>query len=129
MSRLIPLVMLSRLLSLILLVPLMMRGLLSLAPRLILMLLRLMRGVLSPVPRLILLLLLMWRLPLLLIRRVTFTVALAASAAIAAFTSLAPPALAASSGVKASSQGMAAVSPVQVFIELFHTDEATLQVT
>ena len=43
-------------LSLILLVPLLMRGLLSLVPPLILLLLRLMRGLLSLVPPLILLL-------------------------------------------------------------------------
>ena len=127
---LIPLVLLLRLLSLILLVPLRMRGLLSLVPRLILLLVRLIRGLLSLVPRLILLLLrLMLRLPLLsllLIRRATFTVALAASAAIAAST---PPALAAASDLEISNQSMTSVGSVHAPVELFHADEATLQVT
>ena len=122
---LIPLVLLLWLLTLILLlVPLLMRGLLSLVSRLRLLLLRLMRGLLSLVPRLILLLL---RLPLPLIRRATFTVALAASAAFAAFMSPAPTALAAASGFETSGQGMAAVCPVRAPVELFHADEATLQ--
>ena len=123
MSRLIPLVQLLRFLSLILLVPLLilllMRGLLSLVPRLILLLLRLMRGLLLLMPRL------MFRLPL--IRLTTFTVALAASAAIAASMFPAPTALAAASGFETSGQGMAAVGPVQAPGELFHADEATLQ--
>ena len=122
MSRLIPLVLLLRLLLLILLVPLLilllMRGLLlSRMPRLILLLLRLMRGrLLSLMPRLML------RLPL--IRRVTFTVALAASAAIVASTSPAPPA---TSGFEASGQGMAAVGPVRAPVELLHANETILQ--
>ena len=122
-SRLIPLVLLLRFLSLMLLVPLLIlllvRGLLSLVPRLVLLLLRLMRGLLSLMPRL------MFRLPL--IRRATFTVALAASAAIAASMSPAPTALIAASGFKTSGQGMAAVGPVRALVELFHADEATLQ--
>ena len=121
MSRLIPLVLLLRLLSLILLVPLLMRGLLSLVPRLILLLLRLMRVLLSLMPRLVL------RLPL--IRRASFTVALATSAAIAASMSPAPPALAAASGFETSGQGMVAVGLVQAPVELSHVNEATLQVT
>ena len=118
MSRLIPLVPLLRLLLLILLVPLLilllMRGLLlSLMPRVILLLLRLMRGLLlSLMPRLML------RLPL--IRRATFTVALAASTAIVASTSPAPPV---ASGFEASGQGMAAVGPVRAPIELLHANE------
>ena len=112
MSRLILLVLLLQLLSLILLVSLLMRGLLSLVPRMRLLLLRL-----------------MWRLPLLLFRQVIFTVALAASAAIAASTFPAPPDLAAASGFGASGQGTAVVGSVQAPVELFHTDEATLQVT
>ena len=121
MSRLIPLILLLRLLLLILLVPLLilllMRGLLlSLMPRLILLLLRLMRGlVLSLMQRLML------RLPL--IRRATFTVALAASAAIVTSTSPAPPA---ASGFEASDQGMAAVGPVRAPVELLHANETTL---
>ena len=115
------LVLLLRLLLLILLVPLLilllMRGLLlSLMPWLILLLLRLM-------PRLILLLLrLMLRLPL--IRRATFTVALAASTAILASTSPAPPA---ASDFEASGQGMAAVGPVRASVELLQANETTLQ--
>ena len=89
MSRLIPLVLLLRVLLLILLVPL--------------LILLLMRG---------LLLSLMPRLPL--IRRVTFIVALAVSAAIVASTSPAPPA---ASGFEASGQGMAAVGPVRAPVE------------
>ena len=121
MSRLVPLILLLRLLLLILLVPLLilllMRGLpLSLTPRLILLLLRLM-------PRLIMLLLrLMLRLPL--IRRATFTVALAASAAIVASTSPAPPA---ASGFEASGQGMAALGPVRAPVKLLHANETILQ--
>ena len=120
-------VLLLRLLSLISLVPLLMRRLLSLVPRLMLLLLRLMRGLISLVPRLILLLLrLMLRLPL--IRRATFTVALAASATSAASTSPVPPAMAAASGFKTSGQDMAAVGPVKAPVELFHADETTLPV-
>ena len=123
--RLIPLILLLRLLSLILLlVPLLMRGLLSLVSRLKLMLLRLMRGLLSLVSRPILLLL---RLPL--IRRATFTVALATSATIAATMSPVPTALAAASGFETSGQGTAAVGPVRAPVELFHADEVTLQFT
>ena len=86
MSRMIPLVLLLGHLSLMLLVPLPMRGLLVLVPRLML------------------------RLPL--IRRATSTVALAASTTVAASASLAPPALATASGFETSGQGMATVSPV-----------------
>ena len=39
------------------------------------------------------------------------------------------PALATASGFKTSGQGMAAVGPVQAPVEIFHMDEATLQVT
>ena len=122
MSRLIPLVPLLRLMLLILLVPLLvlllMRGLLLLLmPRLVLLLLRLMRGLL-----LLLMPRLMLRLPL--IRRATFTVALAASAAIVASTPPAPPA---ASGFEASGQGMAAVGPVRAPVELLHANETTLQ--
>ena len=121
MSRLIPLALLLRLLLLILLVPLLilllMRGLLlSLMPRLILLLLRLMRGLLlSLIPWVML------RLPL--IRRATFTVALAASAAIVASTSPAP---SAASGFEASGQSMASVGPVRAPVELLHANETTL---
>ena len=66
------------------LILLLMRGPLSLVPRPILLLLRLMRGLLSLMPRLML------RLPL--IRRATFTVALATSASIVASTTPALPA-------------------------------------
>ena len=119
MSRLMPVVLLLRLLMLIMLVPLLMHGLLSLV-------LQLMHGLLSLVPWLILLLLrLMLRLSL--IWRVTFTVALAAFAAIVASTPPAPPALAATFGFKTSGQGMAAVSPVQALVELFHADKAPLR--
>ena len=96
MSRLIPLVLLLRLLLLILLL---MRGLL-----------------LSLMPRLMLRLPLIWR--------ATFTVALAASAAIVVSTSPAPPA---ASGFEASGQGMAAVGPVRAPVELLHANETTLQ--
>ena len=122
MSRLILLVLLLRLVLLMLrgplLILLLMRGLLlSLMPRLILLLSRLMRGLLlSLMPRLML------RLPL--IRRATFTVTLAASAAIMASTSPAPPA---ASGFDASSQGMVAVGPVRAAVELLHANETTLQ--
>ena len=123
MSRLIPLVLVLRFLSVILFVPLLilllMRGLHSLVPRLILLLLRLMRGLLSLMPRLMLRLPLVWR--------AFFTVALAASAAIAASMSPAPTALAAASGFETSGQGMAAVGAVRAPVELFHADEATLQ--
>ena len=92
-------------------------GLLLLVPRLILLLLRLMRGLLlSLMPRLML-----W-LPL--IRRATFAVVLAGSAAIVASMSPAPPA---ASGFEASGQGMAAVGPVRVPVELLHADETTLE--
>ena len=121
MSLLIPLILLLGFLSLILLVPLLilllMRGLLLLVPRLILLLSRLMRA--------LLLLLMPWlivRLPL--IRRATFTVALAASAAIVASTSPASPA---ASDFKASGQGMTAVGPVRAPVKLLHADETTLQ--
>ena len=97
MSRLIPLLLLLQLLLLILLLPLLMRGLLSLVPWLILLLLRL----ILLLPQLI--------------RRVTFTVALAASAAI-------------TTDFETSGQGMAAVGPVQAPVDLFYADEATLQV-
>ena len=84
---------------------------------LMLLLLRLMRWLLlSLMPRRML------RLPL--VRRATFTVALAASAAIVAFTSPAPPA---ALGFEASSQGMAAVSSVRAPVELLHANETTLQ--
>ena len=96
---LIPLVLLLRLLLLILLVPL--------------LILLLMRG---------LLLSLMPRLPL--IRRASFTVALAASATIVASTSPAPPA---ASGFEASAQGMAAVGLVRAPVELLHANDSTLQ--
>ena len=101
-----------------LLVLLLMRGLLlSLVPRLILLLLRLMRGLLlSLMPRLML------RLPL--IRRATFTVALAVSAAIVASTSPAPPT---ASGFEASGQGMVAVGPVRAPVKLLHANQTTLQ--
>ena len=111
-----------RLLLLIFLVPLrillLMRGLLlSLMPRLILLLLRLMRGLLlSLMPRLML------RLPL--IRQATFTVALAASTAIVASTSPAPPA---DLNFETSGQGMAAVGPVRAPVELLHASETTHQ--
>ena len=82
-------------------------------PRLILLLLRLMRG---------LLLSLMLRLPL--IRRATFTVALAAPSAIVASTSPAPPA---ASGFEASGQGMVAVGPVRAPVKLLHANGTTLQ--
>ena len=85
------LILLLRLLSLILLAPLLVRGPLSL-------------------------------LPLLLIRRATFTVALAAFAVIAAST---PPA----SGFETSGQSVAPVGSAQAPVELFHTDKGTLQVT
>ena len=117
MTRLIPLVLLLRLLSLILLESLLMRWLLSLVPRLILLLLRLMLLLL----RLILLL-------ALLIQRATFTVALAASAAIVTSSSPARAALTAAFGFETSVQGMAAVGPIQGPVELFHADEATLLV-
>ena len=114
-----PVVLPLRLLSLILLVPLLMYGLFSL-------MLRLMHALLSLVPWLILLLLrLVLRLAL--VRRVIFTIALAAFAAIVASTPPAPPALAATSGFDTSGQGMAAVGPVQALVELFHADEATLR--
>ena len=107
-----------RLLLLILLVPLLMRGLLlSLMPRLILLLLRLMHGLLlSLMPWLML------RLPL--IRQATFTVALTASAAIVASTSPAPPA---TSDFEISGQGMAAVGPVRAPVKLLHANETTHQ--
>ena len=66
------------------------------------------------------------RLPL--IRRATFTVALAPSTAIEASTFPAPPALAAASDFETSSQGMAAVGPVRALAEILHANEATLQV-
>ena len=66
--------------------------------------------------------------PLPLIRRATFTLPLAASAAIAASISPAPTALAAASDFETSDQGMAAVGPVRAPVELFHADEATLQI-
>ena len=99
-------------------------GLLRLMARLVplvllvpLLILLLMRGLLlSLMPRLML------RLPL--IRRVTFTVALAASAAIVAPTSLAPPA---ASGFEASGQGMVAVGPVRAPVKLLHANETILQ--
>ena len=116
MSRLILLVLLLWFLSLILLL---MRGSLSLVPRLILLLLRLMHGLLSLMPRLML-----W-LPL--IRRPTFTVALATSASVVASTCLALPALPAAFDFETSGQGMAAVGPVRAPVELFHADETTLQ--
>ena len=123
MSRLIPLVLLLRFLSLILLVPLLvlllMRGLLSLVPLpILLLLLRLMRGLLSLMPWLML------RLPL--VRRATFTNAFAASAATVASTSPTPPA---ASGFETSGQGMAAVGPIRAPVELFHADGAILQFT
>ena len=73
-----------------------------------------------------LLILLLLRLPL--IRRATFTVALATSTAIEASTSPAPLALAAASGFETSGQGMTAVGPVRALAEIFHADDATLQV-
>ena len=114
-----PVVPLLRLLLLILLVPLLMHGLFSLV-------LPLMYGLPSLVPWVILLLLrlMLW---LSLIRRVAFTVALAAFAATVASPPPAPPALAATSGFETSGQGMAAVGPVQALVELFHSDEATLR--
>ena len=98
------------------LILLLMRGPLSLVPRLILLLLQLMRELLSLMPRLML------RLPL--IRRVTFTVALATSASVVASTT---PALPAAFGFGTIGQGKAAVGPVRAPFELFHADEATLQ--
>ena len=74
------------------------------------------RAVLSLMPRLML------RLPL--IRRATFTVALATSAAIVASTSPAPPA---ASGFEASGQSMVAVGPVRAPVELLLANEITLQ--
>ena len=65
---------------------------------------------------------LMLRLPL--IRRATFTVALAASAVIVASTSPAPPA---ASGFEISGQGMVVVGPVRAPINLLHANESTLQ--
>ena len=59
----------------------------------------------------------------------TYTVALAASASIAASTPPALPALPAASAFETSGQGMAAVGSVKDPVELFHADEATLQVT
>ena len=64
----------------------------------------------------------MLRLPL--IRRATFTVALAASAAIVPPTSPAPPA---ASGFEANGQGMVAVGPVRAPVKLLHANESTLQ--
>ena len=115
MLRLI--LLLLRLILLIMLLPLLLHGLLSLVPRLILLLQRM--------------ILLVMLLLLLLIRWVTFTISLAASAAIAAFTPPAPPALAvAFTGIENSGQGTAAVGPVQApVIKLSHADEATLHVT
>ena len=52
------------------------------------------------------------------------TVALAASAAIVASTSPAPPA---ASGFEASGQGMVAVGPVRAPVKLLHANETTLQ--
>ena len=120
--ELITLLLVLRLMLLIFLVPLLilllMRGLLlSLMPLLILLLLRLMRGLLlSLMPRLML------RLPL--IRQATFTVALAASAAIVASTSPAPPA---ASDFDTSGQGMAAVGPVRAPVELLHANKTSHQ--
>ena len=91
-------------------------------PRLTLLLLRLFLLMLRPILLLLRLLLLMLRLPL--IRRTTFTVALAASAAIVPPTSPAPPA---ASGFEAGSQGMVAVGPVRVPVKLLHANETTLQ--
>ena len=48
--------------------------------------------------------------------------------AIATSTSPAPPVLATASDFKTSGQGMAAVSPIRAPVELFHADEANLQV-
>ena len=120
MLRLKPLGLLLRPILLILLMLLLMRGLLSLVPRLILLVLRLMRRLLSLMPWLVL------RLPL--IRRATFTVALAASFAIASSMSPAPSTLAATFGFETSGQSVATVDPVRAPVELFHADEATLQV-
>ena len=64
----------------------------------------------------------------LLIRWATFTDALATSAAFAASTPPAPPALAAASGFETNGQCMAAVCSVQAPVELFHVDKTTLQV-
>ena len=80
-------------------------------------------------PWLILLFLRLILLIMLLIRRATFTVALALSPVIAASTYPAPPALTAASGFETIGQGMAAVVSVQAPVERFHVDETTLQVT